>query len=334
MTNEISATLAMGNYVHTADLMEGRVKVEGLNLTTLRLNVLDVFHRFINYQEWEISEMSSAKYVSLLAKGDSPFTAIPVFPSRMFRHSCFYVRPDGPSHPSELRGGRIGIPEWAQTAGVYSRGMLKDEFGVGLDEVEWIQGGVNEPGRVEKVALQLPESIRYHGVTDRSLQDMLLDGEIDAIFTADNPTLVVAGDPRIRQIYQEPAALEKDYFARTGVYPIMHLIALRKDFVEAHPWVPMNLFNAFEAAKNAAVEEMWDTGASMLPVPWYQWQMREAEQLMGWDHLTGDYWPYGVEKNRTTLETFLRWCHEQGVTSRRLEVDEMFAPQMATRVKV
>jgi 4,5-dihydroxyphthalate decarboxylase len=334
MTEDIHATLALGNYVHTADLMNGRLKVEGINLTTLRLPVLEVFHRFINYQEWEISEMSSAKYVSLLARGDSPFTAIPVFPSRMFRHAAFYVRPDGPSEPSELRGLKIGIPEWAQTAGVYGRGMLADEWGVGITEVEWIQAGVNQPGRGEKVALQLPDGVRYRSVRDKSLQDMLLSGEIDAIFTADNPTLVVAGDPRIKQMYPAPVAPEQDYFARTGVYPIMHLIALRKDFVEKYPWAPMNIFNAFEQAKNAAVEEMWDTGASAVPIPWYQWQMREAEKLMGWDHLSGDYWPYGVEKNRTTLETFLRWSYEQGVTARKLEVDEMFAPQMATRVKV
>jgi 4,5-dihydroxyphthalate decarboxylase len=154
------------------------------------------------------------------------------------------------------------------------------------------------------------------------------------MFSAMSPNAYLARDPRIKRIYEDPVAVEQDYYARTGVYPIMHLIALRKDFVEKYPWAPMNIYTAFEEAKNLTVSRIWDTGGSKMPVPWYQWMMRDVEKIMDWNHLTGDFWPYGVEKNRTTLEAFLRWCFEQGVTARKLEVDELFAPQMASRVKI
>ncbi|HEX3959336.1 MAG TPA: hypothetical protein VHZ03_22345 [Trebonia sp.] len=331
MPNKISATLAMSYYDHVGDLLNGQVQPEGIDLTALRLNATEVFHRFIHYREWEISEMSMAKYVSIISQGDSSLTAIPVFPSRMFRQSSIYVRPDGPRHPSELAGARVGIPEWAQTATVYMRGFMVDQYGVALDSIEWVQAGLTEPGRAEKVPLNLPPGVQCRNVRDRTLQELLFDGEVDALFSAQPPSAYVAGDPNIKRMFDAPVPVEQEYYSLTGVYPIMHVIAMRRDFVDAHPWAPMNMLQAFEESKRRCVERLLNTGASRTPVPWAQYSMLESQQLLGWDK---EFWPYGVEPNRVTLETFLRWCAEQGVTTRKVELEELFPPQLATRVKI
>lgn len=331
MSTRVPLTMAISDYDHTSDISRGNVPVDGVDLTVLNMPALEIFHRFINYREWDISEMSMAKYVSIVSQGDTSITAIPVFPSRMFRQSGIWIRPDGPTDPSQLAGGRVGIPEWAQTAGVYMRGFLTDEYGVGLSSVQWFQAGLREPGRAEKVKLRLPDGVRYTNVTDRTLQEMLEGGDLDAVLSADTPPHSEDGSGRIVRMFPQPVAIEQDYYRKTGIYPIMHVIAMRREVVDRHPWVAMNVLKAFEESKRRCVARVRATGASRTPVPWAQYHAREAEELFGW---AGDYWPYGVEPNFTTLDAFLRWCHGQGVTHRLVDIDELFPSQVRTRVKV
>jgi 4,5-dihydroxyphthalate decarboxylase len=329
-TTRIPLTLAISEYDHMADLVSGRVPVEGVDLTCLTLSGLEIFHRFIKYREWDVSEMSMAKYTSLVSQGDDTITALPVFPSRMFRHSCIWVRPDGPTHPDQLAGGRIGVTEWAQTAGVYSRGLLMDEYGLELDSVKWFQAAAYELGRAEKVELNLPSGVEYTPLTDRTLEQLLLDGDLDAIISSEPPMGFLDGSGRIRRLFADPMPLEQAYWRKTGVYPIMHTVCVRTEVLEANPWIAMNLLTAFEASKTAAIARLRSLRKSSVPLPWAPYYVDQIADLFP----AGDYWPYGIEANRRTLETFLRYTYEQGVTHRAVEVEELFPAEVRTRVKV
>ena len=208
----------------------------------------------------------------------------------------------------------MGIPEWAQTAVVYVRGFLVHQHGVDLASVEWHQAGVSSPGRVEKVAITLPDGVRVVRHPDRTLEELLFAGEVDALVTAQPPQAFVAGDPRIRRLFAEPRAAEEAYFAATGVFPIMHTVAIRRDVLDAHPWVARNLLAAFERAKRASYDRLADAMAPRLPLPWAADDFARARSVFG-----SDVYPYGVEPNRTTLEAVVGFAHEQGVTARRAD---------------
>lgn len=326
----IPLTLAISDYEHVRDLVTGRVQVEGIDLTCLDLPVEEIFHRFADYREWQVSEMSMALYVSMRAKGDDSLTAIPVFPSRVFRHSSYYVRRDSDiTSGPDLAGRRIGIPEWAQTAGVYARGLLTREFGVPLSDVHWVQGGVNQAGRREHAPVALPEGVRCDRITDRSLTDMLVTGDLDAVISARPPTGFYDGGPVVR-LFPDFREIEAEYGKRTGIFPIMHTVAIRRDVVEANPWVSRNLLTAFEAAKDRGIERAADITQSRWPMPWGDAALDTSRQAVG----GGDPWPYGIEPNRVTLEAFVDFAAEQGVAVRRLEVEELFAPETRSEYRV
>jgi 4,5-dihydroxyphthalate decarboxylase len=323
-------TLAISEYDHVRDLVSGRVKPEGIDLTALVLSIEEIFYRFTVYREWDVSEMAMGKYVSLRSQGDKSLTAIPVFPSRMFRHSSIYVRSDGPvKTPADLKGRRVGVPEWAQTAAIYSRGLLVHQYGLALADVAWVQAGVNEPGRTEKVALKLPAGVAVERPAEKSLNGMLLAGELDAVMTAHAPAAFEAGDPRIKRLFAEFMPVELAYWRETGIFPIMHCIAIQTRVLEAHPWVAMNLLTAFETAKRRSVARAFEATASRFPIPWSHERANMAAPLFG-----NDYWPYGIEPNRVTLEAFLTYAHEQGVCHRLLTPEELFPPEVASGFKV
>lgn len=311
--------MAITGYDHVADLLSGQVAAEGIDLRCLDLVLEEIFYRFIKFREWDVSEMSCGKYVSLLSQGDESIVAIPVFLSRMHRFSSIFVRADGPTDIGELRGLKIGIPEWAQTASVYTLGIMAHEFGVGLDEVEWFQAGINEPGREEVVDIRWPAGVGYTSLPDRTLDELLLVGDIDAAFCPRPPASFLRGDSRVRRLYPNYRKVEQEYWERTGVFPIMHTIVIRRDVLERHPWVARNLQTAFEQARDRSVERLFDMTASRIPLPW---AVADAEAVKG--VFGSSYWPYGVEENRRTLETFLKYAYEQGVTHRKLDVQEMF----------
>jgi 4,5-dihydroxyphthalate decarboxylase len=310
-------TLAIHPYDHVRGL-----RPQGVDLTVLELPIEEIFFRFTKFLEWDASEMSFGKTVSLMSQPSPGIMPIPVFPSRVFRHSAIYVsRNSGISKPKDLEGRRVGIPEWAQTAGIYCRGLLQHEYGVDLARIEWYQAGVHQPGRVEKVQLNLPKGVRITPVPDKTLAQMLASGELDAAISARDP-----GGTRLFQDYLE---LEEAYFRKTRIYPIMHVIVLRRDVYERDRWVAMNLFKAFAETTRHSMQQLVDIGLSHVPMPWV------AEHARRWREIAGeDFWPYGIEPNRPTLEAFLQYAFEQGVAARHLKVEELFAPETRESFKI
>ena len=313
----IPLSLAISPYDHTREL-----DPQGIDLQVLDLPIEEIFYRFTKFREWDASEMSFGKTISLLSQPSADIVAVPVFPSRVFRHSAIYVRRDaGIRAPKDLEGRKVGIPEWAQTAGIYARGLLQHEYGVDLGAIDWRQAGVREPGRVEKVQLQLPAGIRVTPVPDKSLAQMLNSGELDAAVSARDP-----GGLRLFPDYQEAEAA---YFRKTRIYPIMHVIVLRRAVYERDRWIAMNLLKAFEEAKRRSQARLVEIGLSHLPMPWV------PEHARRWRELAGeDFWPYGIEPNRPTLEAFAQYAFEQGVTARRMPLEELFAPETRESFKI
>jgi len=321
---DIELTLAVSYYDHLSDLLRGRVRAEGVTLHCIQLPVEEIFFRMIQFTEWDVSEFSFGKYVSLVAAGNPPFRAIPVFPSRVFRQSAIYVASHlGLRDPKELAGRRVGIPEWAQTAGIYARGYLQHHCGVRLEDIRWVQAGVNEAGRIEKVKLSLPAGVSIERVADRSLSDMLVAGDLDAVISAREPDSFVKGDPRITRLWPDPRPLEEAYYRETGVFPIMHVIGIKAAILDRYPWVAMNLFKAFEESKANALRHLGRAVTSRLPFAWAYNAVAHAQAVFG-----ADCWPYGIEANRRTLETFLQYSHEQGVTGRKLQIEELFPREL------
>lgn len=326
----LALTIAVSDYDHVRDFASGAVRAEGIDANFLTLTIEEIFSRFVKYREWHVSEISAAKYVALRSRGDDSLSAIPVFPSRAFRHSCIYVRGDSKiKSPEDLRGCRVGYPEWAQTAGIYARALLMHEYGVPLSEIDWRQAGVTQPGRVEKVALDLPDGIRTTSMPDRNLNDMLLAGEIDAVITAHPLPAFMTGDGRVERLVADYRAVEGDYWRRTRIFPIMHFLAIRGDVLRDNPWVAVNLQEAFEEAKRRSVARMLDPQASRFPMAWTTHAAETVAALFG-----GDPFPYGVEPNRPTLESFLRYAREQGVIDRPLAVEDLFEKTVLDRFAV
>jgi 4,5-dihydroxyphthalate decarboxylase len=329
-TARLHLTMATADYDHIRDLVHGVVRADGIALTPFVLEVEEIFHRFIKHLEWDVSEVSFAKYASLTAQGAAPMVAIPVFPSRVFRHSSLYVRSDrGIADPKDLEGRTIGIPEWAQTAGIYARGLLAEYYGVDLRKIRWVQAGVNQPGRAEKVELKLPAGIRYETRPDASLSELLVTGEIDAVMSARVPSAFAQGKANIDRLFPDYRNEEMRYFEQTGIYPIMHTIAIRRAVFERHPWVAMNLFKAFEEAKRRSAARVADVTAARIPLPWSAALAAEFAEKFG-----PDLFPYGIEANRPTLDAFCRFAHDQGVTPRRLSPEDLFPREVRSAAKV
>lgn len=313
----IALSLAINPYDHARGL-----HAAGIDLNVLDLPIEEIFFRFTKFREWDASEMSFGKTVSLMSQPAPDIIAIPVFPSRVFRHSAIYVgKASGIKTPKELEGRRVGIPEWAQTAGMYVRGLLQHEYGVDLSRIGWHQAGVHQPGRIEKVQLKLPQGVSIRAVPDRSLADMLARGDLDAVISARDP-----GGQRLFPDYQE---IEAAYFRKTRIYPIMHVIVLRRAVYERDRWIAMNLLKAFDEAKRQSMARIVEIGLSHVPMPWL------AEHARRWREMAGeDFWPYGIEPNRPTLEAFVQYAFEQGVTQRKLQVEELFAPETRESFKI
>ncbi len=327
---KLHLTFAAADYDHVRDVMNGAVRPEGIVLTGFVLPIEEVFFRFIKNREWDVSEMSFGKFIGFASQGNSPFVGIPVFPSRVFRHSAFYVRADRNIRtPKDLEGKTVGIPEWAQTAGIYARGFLAESAGVDLAKIKWVQAGMNEPGREEKVEFTLPKGVQYSQRKDSSVSAMLLSGELDAAISARVPDAFTKGGGKIVRLYPDYRAEEQNYYKATGIFPIMHVIAVRRAVFERFPWAAMNLFKAFEEAKRRSLERVNDLTASRIPVPWSSVIASEWGKDFG-----ADPFPYGVEENRKTLDAFCRFAHAQGVTAKRLTPDDLFPKELLASVRV
>jgi len=319
-TAALHLTLAVCDYEHVREIAQGLVRADGITLTPLIFpSIEEITFRFTRALEWDVSELSFGKYISLTSQGAAPMVAIPVFPSRVHRHSAIYVRSDsGIRAPKDLEGTRVGIPEWAQTAGIYVRGILAEEYGVDLAKIRWLQAGVEEPGRAEKVELKLPAGIRYEPRPDTSLSELLATGKIDAVISARAPSAFAPGGPVVR-LFPDYRAEEERFFKKTGIFPIMHLMTMRRAVFEQHPWIAMNLYKMFDEAKRRCLDRLADFTCARVPLPWAAAITAEIIANYG-----PDPYPYGIETSRPTIEAFCRYAHDQGVTHARMTVDDLF----------
>ena len=321
--SRLKLSFACWNYDRTRALMERTVQPDGIDLTYLDLPVEETFFRMIRHREFDVAEMSLSSYTVSLFRDPAPFIAIPVFPSRMFRHGSIYVHAgSGIRTPRDLVGKRVGTPEFQMTAPVWIRGILAEHYGVPVDSVVYFTGGEEEPGRGEKQKLDLPASLRIRPIgPTQTLSRMLADGEIDALHTARMPS-TYAPDGAVRRLFPNYREVEQQYFRDTGIFPIMHTIVIRRDVYERNRWVAQSLQKAFVAAQKRTYDDLYVTAALKAMLPWLTAEVEDTRALMG-----DDYWPYGFAPNHRTLETFLRYHHEQGLSKRRLDPAEVFAPE-------
>ncbi|MEW2502751.1 MULTISPECIES: ABC transporter substrate-binding protein [unclassified Amycolatopsis] len=319
--SRLPITFACGDYDRTRALEDGSIRPDGIDLTYLRLPVEETFFRMLRHGEFDASEMSLSTYVASLDRDPAPFVALPVFTSRMFRHGGVFVNTAaGIEKPADLRGKRIGTPEFQLTASVWIRGILADAYDVPLDSVTYLTGGQETPGRIEKGAVSTRFDVQPIPA-DRTLSEMLATGEIDALQSPRIPSSFVAGDGRVARLFPDTVAAEKDYYAATGIFPIMHVVVLRREVHERHPWVAQSLTKALTAAKNEAYARIYDASALRFMEPWLNQHLEDARSLLG-----PDYWSYGLDANRHVLDVFLRYHHEQGLSARLRTAEELFAP--------
>ncbi|HET7679990.1 MAG TPA: ABC transporter substrate-binding protein [Xanthobacteraceae bacterium] len=322
----VHVTIATWDYDHVRDLRMGEIRPVGIDVTWLDLNMHEIFARFLANREWDVSELSFAKYIAEASGPDPDLVALPVFLRREFRYGIIYVNRHRIRTPEDLRGKRIGIPEWAQTATVYIRGALQHDFGVPFTEIEWMQAGVNEKGRAEKVEMDLPKGVRLTVVAGKSLSDMLAAGEIDAAMCATAPDCF-GKHPDIVRLWPDFTAMGEAFYARTRVYPIMHVAVMRKAILKDNPWIARNLYNAFDQSRRQSLARLRRPG--YIALPGHGEQAEAAIKSFG-----GDYFPYGIEENRAALELFLRYAHEQGIARRPMTPEEIFPPGIMVKAAV
>jgi 4,5-dihydroxyphthalate decarboxylase len=329
--SKLRLTLACWDYDRTRALADGRVAPEGIDLNFLPLHVEETFFRMLRNREFDVAEMSLSSYCVSLTREDPAFVAIPVFPSRFFRHSCIFVSSkSGISEPKDLIGKRIGVPEYQMTAPVWIRGVLADEYGVDPASVTYCSGGEEEPGRDEKLKLNLPDRFKLTPIgPDQTLSAMLAAGEIDALHSARTPSTFYSQPDAVKRLFPNFVDVEKAYFRRTGIFPIMHVIAIRRSVYEANRWIAQSLLKAFEAAQALTYANLAVTSAMTTMLPWQVAAVEEARAELG-----DDWWPYGFSRNRATLDTFLRYHHEQGLSPKKLEPEALFAPETFETFKI
>jgi 4,5-dihydroxyphthalate decarboxylase len=329
--SNLPLTVACWNYDRTSALMDGRIPIEGCDPRFIALSPEEVFFRAFRHAEFDVSELSFSSYLMATARGDCAYVAIPVFISRAFRHSGIYIRTDrGIAVPADLKGRRVGVPEYQVTAAVWIRGILQHEYGLDPGDVEWRSGGIEEPGRHEKMPIALPEDVRIETIAEgKTLSGMLEAGAIDALVTPRAPSCYDRGATHVGRLFPDFREVERAWFTKTGIFPIMHVIGIRKTLAENEPWLGASLMKAFQAAKQVAYADLREVAALKTTLPWGTREYEETVALMG-----ADYWPYGIEANRPTLEAFLGYHHEQGLSATPAKLDEIFLPSAMETVKV
>jgi 4,5-dihydroxyphthalate decarboxylase len=313
---KLALTLACGDYDRTRALMTGAVQPAGVELNVVTLEPEAMFYRMARFREFDVSELSLSTYTVLRGRGE-PLVAIPAFPSFSFRHSSIFVGADaGIREPGDLFGKRVGVPKYHMTAAVWIRGNLEDEYGVAPKDIHWFEGG--EGARVKEVDVTLPADVRKEAVPDgRNLGDMVASGELDAFIGARRPAAFASG--RVRRLFPDFRRVERAYYEKTGIFPIMHTVVLKEELARQHPWLPRSLYDAFVESKRIAYQRLDFTAALPVSLPWLVAEVEETRALMG-----DDPFPYGVARNRKTLETLAGYTFRQGLAPRHLTVEEMF----------
>jgi len=327
--SKLSLSVAVGPYDRTRALIDGSVQIDGVDPTCMTLPPEEIFFRALRHAEFDICELSLSSFTVKMAEGGGPYVGVPAFVSRMFRHTSIWVRTDRIKKPEDLKGKRVGLPEYQLTANVWARAVLEEDYGVKPSDIHWIRGGIEDADRPEKITISLPKDVRLDNApAGKSISRLLADGEIDG-FIAPRPPSLPRNTPNVGWLFPDPAATASDYFKRTGIFPIMHLVGVRRTLVEQHPWLPGAVFKAFSQAKDKAVDMLADPSASKATLPFLEERVAQARALM-----SDDFWPYGFEANRKTLEAFLRHHHAQGLSSRLVKPEELFHPGTLESFKI
>lgn len=328
--DRLSITIATGDYDRVRPVIDGRVGVEGCAVNYMPVTIEEASYRAFTNHEFDVAEVSLSSYIIGRSRGELPYIAIPVFTSRMFRHSAIYVRADaGIERPEDLKGRAVGVPVYAMTAALWVRGMLKDDYAVQPSDIVWRTGGLEQPGRYGRFTLDLPPEIRVEPIaSDETLSGMLDSGALPALVTARAPSCFRPGG-EVTRLFEDGQAAEADYYRRTGFFPIMHVLVVRESLAKTHPWLPASLYKAFLAAKNLCLAELYDTTALKVSSPWLISGIEAARELMG-----EDIWPYGFDDNRAALEAMTRWSVEQGMAVRKMDPAELFHPTTRERARV
>ncbi|MGA2818386.1 MAG: ABC transporter substrate-binding protein [Xanthobacteraceae bacterium] len=327
---KLDLSVAVGDYDRTRPLIDGSVTIDGVDPVFMNLVPEEIFFRAFRAAEFDICELSLSSYTVKTAQNDCPYIAVPAFVSRAFRHTAIYVRTDRVKKPADLMGRKVGVPEYQLTANVWARALLDDDYGVKPADIHWIRGGIEEAGRPEKLTIKLPPGVRLDNAPEGATISALLEaGEIDGFIAPRPPALVERGHPDIGWLFPDPVAVAKDYFKRTGFFPIMHVVGIRRTLAERHPWLPGAVFKAFEQSKQVSLTKLSDTSATKVTLPFIEEALKDVRSLMG-----EDFWSYGVPQNRKVLEYFLGQHHAQGLSSRRVLVDELFHPATYETFKV
>ena len=320
--SKLHISVAMGDYDRNRALYDGRVQIDGCDPVYMLLNPEEMFFRAMRSRDFDITELSFSSYLVKHAKGESPYIAVPVFLSRAFRHTSIYVRKDRIKKPEDLKGCRIGVPEYQLTAVVWARSILQDDYGVNPEDVTWVRGGIDTPGRPEKIKLDLPPGVTIEAApAGHTISDLLDKGEIDAFIAPRPPSGAALSNPNVAWLFDDPTTVAKDYYRRTGIFPIMHVVGIRKELAEQNRWLPAAVFKAFGESKAKALELLADTSATKVTLPFVEEQLKAARETLG-----NDFWSYGVEPNRKTIEAFLHHHHAQGLSCRKVGLGELFHP--------
>jgi 4,5-dihydroxyphthalate decarboxylase len=320
--SKLQLSVAVGNYDRVRPLMDGTVQIDGVDPIFMNLPPEEIFFRAFRSMDFDVCELSMSSFTVKTAEGSCPYVGVPAFVSRAFRHNSIYVRRDRIKTPEDLKGRRVGLPEFQLTACVWARIILQEEHGVKPSDIIWVRGGIETPGRPEKIGIKLAAGVRMEDAPEGTTISALLEqGEIDGFIAPRPPTLARKDNAQIGWLYADPIAAGRDYFRRTGIFPIMHLTGIRRTLVEKHPWLPAAVFKALEQAKAKCLNALEDTSATKVTLPFVEEQLRAARELMG-----HDFWSYGLSANRKVLDTFLRHHHAEGLSSRLVSPEELFHP--------
>ena len=320
--SKLKLSVAIGNYDRVRALFDGQVAIDGVDPIFMTLPPEEIFFRAFRTVDFDICELSMSSFTVKTAEGTCPYVGVPAFVSRAFRHNSIYVRTDRIKSPADLKGKRIGLPEYQLTACVWARIILEDDHGIKPSDVTWVRGGIDDPSRPEKITIKLPGGVRLENAPEgKTISQLLEAGEIDAFVAPRAPSLAGKRHPHIGWLFPDPIAAGRDYYRRTGLFPIMHVTGIRRTLVEQHPWLPAAMLKAFTQAKAKCLEELEDTSATKCTLPFVEEELKAARELMG-----HDFWSYGLAPNRKVLETFLRHHHAQGLSARLLTPEELFHP--------
>ena len=329
--SKLKLSVAVGNYDRIRPLVDGDVLIDGVDPVFMLHDPEEIFFRAFRHADFDITELSMSSFTVKTAEGSSPYIGVPVFPSRAFRHTSIYIRTDkGINSPSDLRGKRVGVPEYQLTANVWVRMILEEEYGVKPNEIQWVRGGYEDPGRIEKINLNLSDGVRVDNIPEGcTLSEMLASGEIDAVIGPRAPSCFTAGNPNVGYLFSDPMAEAKKWYEKTQLFPIMHVLGIRKTLVEEHPWLPFSVFKAFEKSKEVALERLSDTSATKVTLPFVEDQLRAARAMMG-----ADFWSYGFDQNKYTLERFLAQHFSEGLSNRLVKPEELFHKSSMEEFKI